>query len=155
MSISSVLQKAPAQYGRAYLHTETDDNDTTYFIVHQLGVIEKAIQALHEYLARKTQEVRKMQRLLRGSPALQEALNYRQIALLIHALKHPGEPYRIEVHRISHNVAYQTARVDLLRLAEMGLLEKLQAKRVFVFVAPNDLEARLRHMANDASARGA
>jgi len=155
LSISSVLKTAPAQYGRAYLYTETDDNDTTYFIVNQLDVIEKAIHALHEHLARKTQEVRKMQRLLRRSPTIQDALNYRQMALLIHALKHPGELYRIEAHRVSHNVAYQTARIDLLRLAEMGLLEKLQAKRAFVFVAPEDLEARLRHMADDRSARGA
>jgi Fic family protein len=153
-SISSVLKKAPAQYGRASLYTETDDNDTMYFIIHQLDVIERAIQALHEYLARKTQEVRKMQRLLRTSPALQGALNYRQMALLIHALKHPGKLYRIQAHRVSHNVTYETARMDLLRLVEMGLLEKLQAKRAFVFAAPEDLEARLCSMADNRSVRG-
>jgi Fic family protein len=48
VSISRLLRQAPAQYARAYRHTETDDNDTTYFIVHQLEVIQQAIAALHE-----------------------------------------------------------------------------------------------------------
>ena len=37
-SISSVLTNAPGQYARSFLHTETDDNDLTYFIEHQLDV---------------------------------------------------------------------------------------------------------------------
>ncbi|MHB8551039.1 MAG: Fic family protein, partial [Acidiferrobacterales bacterium] len=34
VSISRLIKPAPAQYGRAYLHSETDNNDTTYFIIH-------------------------------------------------------------------------------------------------------------------------
>ncbi len=56
-SISRVLKKASAQYARAYLYTETDDNDLTYFIDHQLNVIGEAIKAPHEYLAQKTREI--------------------------------------------------------------------------------------------------
>ena len=37
ISISHILRKAPAQYGRAYLFTETDGGDTTYFLIHQLA----------------------------------------------------------------------------------------------------------------------
>ena len=58
VSISSLLKKAPAKYVRAYLHTETDDNDATYFILHQLGIITRAIATLHEYLALKAAEKR-------------------------------------------------------------------------------------------------
>ena len=51
LPISRILQQAPAQYGRAFLETETDEGDTTYFLIHQLQVIERAIDDLHVYLA--------------------------------------------------------------------------------------------------------
>ena len=37
VSISHILRQAPAQYVKAYLHSETN-NDTTFFLLHQLGV---------------------------------------------------------------------------------------------------------------------
>ncbi len=82
LSISHVLRKAPSQYVRAYLHTETDGNDTTYFIIHQLDVIHKSITALHEYLDRAAKEQRTTEKLLTASPKLRDRLNHRQIALL-------------------------------------------------------------------------
>ena len=47
-----------------------------------------------------------------------DLFNHRQIALVRHALKHPGHRYTIASHRRSHNVVYQTARSDLLDLAK-------------------------------------
>src|SRR5207302_11428896 len=40
LSISRILQNAPAKYTRAFLLTETDERDATYFIVYQLEVLE-------------------------------------------------------------------------------------------------------------------
>lgn len=147
LSISHILRKAPAQYVRAYLHAETDDNDTTYFIIHQLGVIRKAISALHDYLDRTVKEQRTTGRLLASSPKLRDKLNHRQIALLTHALKHPGERYRVEGHQRSHVVVYETARSDLLDLAKLGLLEKTRSGRAFVFTAPENLRERIDKLA--------
>jgi hypothetical protein len=56
------------QYARAYLYTETDDNDLTHFIDHQLNVICEAIKALHKYLAEKTREIADTRRLIASSP---------------------------------------------------------------------------------------
>lgn len=147
LSISHFLRKAPAQYVRAYLHTETDDNDTTYFLIHQLEVIRKAISGLHEYLARKVAEQKMTEQLLAGSSKLRNRLNHRQLALITHALKHPGESYKIEAHQRSHAVVYQTARSDLLTLNELGLLEKQKAGRGFVFYAPANLKERIATLA--------
>ena len=147
LSISHILRKAPVQYVRAYLHSETDDNDTTYFIIHQLEVIRKAVAALHDYLDRTAKERRATERLLASSPELRDTLNHRQVALLTHALKHPGERYKIEGHQRSHRVVYETARSDLLRLAELGLLAKSRSGRAFVFTASDDLRDRIDHLA--------
>lgn len=57
MSISRILRKARAQYARSYLYTETDDNDTTYFLLYQLRVLLRAINhALKTATARYTVE---------------------------------------------------------------------------------------------------
>ena len=37
ISISQIIRKAPIKYGRAFLYTETDDNDLTYFILYHLA----------------------------------------------------------------------------------------------------------------------
>ena len=147
LSISHILRKTPAQYVRAYLHTETDDNDATYFIIHQLEVVRKSISTLHEYLDRTVKEQRATARLLASSRKLRDKLNHRQIALLTHALRHPGERYRVEGHQRSHAVVYETARSDLLGLAKLGLLVKSQSGRAFVFTAPNDLRERIDKLA--------
>ncbi|HDJ86051.1 MAG TPA: Fic family protein [Chromatiales bacterium] len=143
VSISRLLRRAPARYSRAYLYTETDDNDATYFIIHQLGVIEQAIAALYEYLDRKAVERRSAENLLRHAPGLSADLNHRQVALLSHALRHPGHDYTVESHRRSHRVTTQTARTDLLRLAGGGLLEQRKRGRAFVFRVPDDLRGRI------------
>jgi Fic family protein len=140
ISISRILKKSPGQYGRSFLHTETDANDLTYFILYQLSVIRRAIDDLQEYLRRKVAEVRQVDALLQQS----EDLNYRQLALLSHALKHPGTRYTIQSHQRSHRVSYQTARTDLLRLAELDLLTQRKRGRTFFFSAPDDLAERLR-----------
>jgi len=146
-SISHILRKAPARYMRAYLYTDTDQNDTTYFLLHQLSTIRKAIVALHEYLARKTGEQKETERLLAGSPKLRTRFNHRQVALLTHALKNQGEGYRVDAHQRSHNVVYQTARSDLLDLQSLGLLERQKQGNAHVFFAPEDLRDRLGQLA--------
>lgn len=143
LSISSVLKKAPAQYNRAYLYTETDESDLGYFISHQLDAICKAVDGLREYLARKSREQRQVESLLRPDSALALRLNHRQRALLLHALRNPDSIYRIAEHQRKHQVTYQTARTDLLGLAGEGLVHQRRHGRLFAFEPVTDLAARL------------
>ncbi|WP_407279717.1 Fic family protein [Aromatoleum evansii] len=143
LSISHFLRRAPRQYVQAYLQTETDHNDTTYFVLHQLDIIRRSIAALHEYLARKTLEQKDAERMLASAGILRSALNHRQVALLTHALRHPGEAYRVGKHQSVHNVVYQTARADLLDLERLGLLEKVKQGNAFVFYPVADLNERI------------
>lgn len=143
ISISRVIKKAPAKYMQAYLHTETDANDVTYFVIHQLGVIREAIKDLHEYLKLKAQKLKEASSLVDQSH-LQKALNHRQLALLQHALRRPGAEYTIKSHQGSHGVTYQTARTDLLKLSdEWRLLLKVKVGKKDIFIAPSDLEKRV------------
>jgi Fic family protein len=142
ISISQIIRKAPVKYGRAFLHTETDDNDLTYFILYHLDVIQRAIEELHKYIKRKTEKLQAIERQLRGVAVL----NYRQRALISHALRHPHYKYTIKSHQISHNVVYQTSRTDLLDLERRGLLKSNKIGKTWYFTPVNDLEEKLAEL---------
>ncbi len=140
LPISRILQQAPAQYARAFLETETDEGDTTYFILHQLRVIEQAIDDMHRYLRRKADEIKEVEALIHGN----EGFNNRQLALLSDALRHPGRTYSFKVHAEIHRVTHETARSDLSLLRRRGFLERRKIGREYVFEPPTDLPQRLK-----------
>jgi Fic family protein len=144
LSISSILREAPAQYMRAYLYTETDESDATYFVDHQLDVILASINGLHGYLARKREAQHLAETLLKPGSKLARTLNHRQRALLLNALRHPDKPFTIEGHRRSHDVTYATARADLLGLAKEKLMSQYKHGRSFVFIPAANLSDRLK-----------
>ena len=140
ISISEVLRRAPTQYYRAFLYTETDENDLTYFLIHQCDVIRKAIDALHDYISRKSREIRESESLLREW----RHLNHRQQAIISHALRHTASSYTIESHQRSHNTSYNTARADLQSLVAEGLLEQHTQGRKMVFYPSPRLAGTIR-----------
>ena len=116
LSISRILAKAPAKYTRAFLLTETDGEDTTYFIVYQLEVIERAVRELHTYMRRKVKEVRDVERLLKGS----SDFNHRQLALLGNAIRTSDASYSFQSHAASHSVTHETAEMTSCLLLSGG-----------------------------------
>lgn len=140
LSISRILREAPGRYNRAFLLTETDEGDTTYFIIHQLEVIERAIDALHRYLRRKVAEVRDVEKLVRGSGDF----NRRQTDLLGGALRDADRVYTFRSHAQVHGVTHETARSDLRDLADRGLLEVEREGNLYRFRPPADLADRLK-----------
>ena len=143
LSISKILRQGPSKYTRSFLLTETDDLDATYFILFQLNVIERAIEELHKYLRRKIQEVRKVERALRGA----DHFNHRQLALLSDAIRHPDRTYTFRSHAMTHNVTQETARTDILQLLKKGLLARRKSGRQHIFEAAPDLSDRLTALA--------
>lgn len=140
LSISRILRDAPARYSRSFLFTETDERDTTYFIVYQLEAIQRAVEQLHRYLRKQINDVREVERLLRGS----DHFNHRQLALLGNAVRTPDARYSFQAHAASHGVTHETARNDLIPLVEMGLLDRRRQGRRYLFTPPMDLPKRLK-----------
>ncbi len=143
VSISRILRAAPTKYGRAFLYAETDENDLTYFIVHQLDVIRRSISDLQRHIQSRVKGLEYVERQLRNSDLASE-LNHRQLTLLRHAMNHPGYIYTVKQHGNTHGVAYDTARKDLAELSEnYGLIMKVKQGKKYLFVAPSDLQNRL------------
>lgn len=146
LSVSSILRKAPAQYAKSYLYVETDESDATYFVVYQLSVIEKAIQALHDYLARKMSETREVADLFHGSLLLNE----RQLTIVRDALRDPTELFTIAVQARRFAVTYESARSDLTKLQNLGLFSRVRSGKKYVFRPEADLPKLLRGLAESA-----
>jgi Fic family protein len=130
LPISRLLRQAPAKYGRSFLYCEQDEGDLTYFIIYQLGIIQRAITDLQAYLERKVAESKRIQEAL---TLLSQRFNYRQVALLGHAINKPYAQYTVQSHSRSHNVVPQTARIDLQGLEREGLLNRNPFKRGYAW----------------------
>ncbi len=140
LTISRILKKAPAQYGRSFLLTEQDEGDLTHFFVYHLGVINRAISDLHEYLAEKTAQLREMTRAIQAVPG---EYNHRQLALLEYAIREPGASFTTRSHARSHHISGETARQDLMNLEERALVQRFKIGRQFAWAPAPDLQERL------------
>jgi len=143
ISISSVIRRAPKKYGMAFLYSESDEGDLTYFIEHQLGTVETALADLQKYLAIKGRE---LDALGQTMGALQERLNRRQMPIIQEGLKRTTARFLIASHAELHSVSYLTARSDLEGLSKLGLLTKTKDGVQSVFLVPRDLPARLSRL---------
>ncbi len=132
VSISRVIKKAPTKYGMAYLHTETDGADLTYFIIHQLGIVKNAIEDVQLYLAKKAEELNQLQNLI-SRKGEGQIFNHRQIQILNEAIRNPKSTFTIAEHEKFHRVSYLTARKDLERLFDERLLKKKKKAQTSIY----------------------
>lgn len=141
LSISTVIAGQSIQYSHAFMDTETDENDLTYFILYHLRVIERSIRAFTEYLEEKQQEA--------AGPARSflERYNPRQRAILMRALEQPATIFTFQSHAGSHGIQLATARADILELEKLKLLKGNRKGRRFEFVPAPDIHARLKKLA--------
>lgn len=139
LPISQFLLEAPAQYSRAYQYVTADGNDATHFLLHQLDILLRAADQLHDYL--RFEQTRSLA-LERGAPAVLD-LNDRQAAVIREALAAPDQRFTIARQRREHRISYATARDDLLDLEARALLTKTRTGKKFVFRPAPDLPDRL------------
>jgi fic family protein len=145
ISISRLLKSAPASYCKAYLYTESDDLDMTYFIFYQVDIIKRAIQDLHKYISskqKKTQDF--ISNIISDKNQLLKNLSYRQIQILQKAAKEPGKIFSAKEISNEYVISDNTARKDLNQLAELKLLATLKKGKSTNYISPNDLLERLK-----------
>jgi Fic family protein len=130
MSISRTIVKSPMKYARAYLHTELDENDMTYFIKFQIRTLDIALKELKDYIKRKIQEKEWIYEFIQI-----EGLNHRQVEIIKRFYGNPKLAITINEVKNMFDVVYQTARMDLLQLESMGYLKKHRlGKKKLIFL---------------------
>lgn len=141
MSISKIIIKAPAQYARAYLYTEYDENDLTYFIDYNLKSLELAMLSLQKYIQRKVLEKKNLIHLIQH-----ENINERQAELLKNLIIDNQKSFTIKEVQNKFGVVYQTARVDLLSLQSLGYIKEKKLGKKLIFFREEDLDSKLEKL---------
>lgn len=120
LSISRVIMKTKVQYEKAYLYTEIDDMDVTYFIHYQVKVLLRAFEELKIYVAKKKKEQSKLSKYLKL-----ENINERQ-AILLHKIEDDNNRFfTVKEVENTFNITNQTARADIEELVVKGFLKKV------------------------------
>jgi Fic family protein len=122
LSISNVFLTAPARYTRAFLYSETDRNDMTYFIDFNLEIIGQALDRLRAHVMKKQREERESFRLIETLPGL----SFRQAEILKDFIKHPYRPFTAREVAGAFRVSLPTARHDLEKLTQMGRVRQVK-----------------------------
>lgn len=118
LAISRIIKEHRGNYDRAYLLSETDGNDVTYFIKYILKCIEDSLEEFIKYVERKNKEYEGLMSAYEGYD-----LNMRQRSILSDAVR-SGEPFSISEVQSSYQVSYQTATNDVNKMESLGLLKK-------------------------------
>ena len=140
LSISGVILKSRTAYGKAYLHTEIDNLDLTYFINYKMRVIRLAYESLQSYLKRKIAEKNAASSFMRLG-----GINDRQALILQSVSEEPERVLTVIEIETWFSVANQTARNDLQSLADMHLLRVKQVnKKKQVYIKSEEFDSTIK-----------
>jgi len=117
MSISRMITRAPMKYARAYLYTEQDKNDLTYFIKYNITTISYAKKGLQEYIIRQVAEKQEFYDFKRI-----KGINDRQALILKWLSDDPNKMITIKEVAIRFNITYETGRKDMVDLESKGFI---------------------------------
>ena len=138
-AISSIIVEEKIQYGKSYLHTESDSGDTTYFDLYNLKILERAVERLGEYVNRRRAELLAFEKRIADS----HIFNHRQTWILNEIARNRSGAVTIADHQERNGVSYLTARNDLETLVALSLLRKEKVGRTSNYVPVRDLVRRL------------
>jgi Fic family protein len=125
LSISKIIQDTKNQYEKAFIYTENDENDLTYFITYNLKVMEKAFDALKNYIQQKQKNHLKIARFIKIPN-----INERQAQLLKLVYDNPEIVFNTKEIENRFRVSNYTARTDLNGLVNLGFLEIIPVNKV-------------------------
>lgn len=140
LSISRIIKDTKTQYEKAFLYTEIDENDLSYFITYHIKTMEKAYEALKVYINRKQQEVFQAAKFMK-IPSVNDRMA--QILKIVH--DDPDRVLNSKEIETRFNISNFTARMDLKMLVEQGFLDVIQVnKKKQSFIKSKNFEKVLK-----------
>lgn len=131
ISISRAILDSRIQYDKAFLKTENDDNDLTYFIMYSIKSLRVAFESLVRYRDKKKEEREKSN--LIAYKLIQKGLHKRQADLIGYLYSKETNRVNISSYSEKHDIVRQTARKDLNDLEKLGLIEEEKIGRNVYF----------------------
>ena len=126
-SISGVIAEERAKYYKAIRDVEDDDFDMTYFIDYYTGMLARAVKAMEERLVDKVVMEQTLDKLKAAG------MNSRVIEGAKWILTSPNQSITIKAWQKKFGVVLETARQDLFKLEDAGIVHRKLVKRQYVF----------------------
>lgn len=118
LPISRTIKRAHAQYIKAYVYSEQDSQDITYFIDYNIRKIELARREFEEYLNYQSKKNSQMRMISKNK----YELNDRQIKLLQYLCDNPDGRTTNKTHMRINDISRMTAYNDLKYLKKHLLI---------------------------------
>lgn len=125
LSISKIIQGSKNKYEKAYLYTEIDELDLTYFVTYHIEVMHKAFEALKKYIKEKQQENVQVAQFLKLAN-----VNERQAQILKILYDKPDVVFSVKEIANRFLIANFTARTDLTKLVALGYMQMIPVNNV-------------------------
>ncbi|MDR0693764.1 MAG: Fic family protein [Prevotellaceae bacterium] len=139
LSVSRIIYKSKQQYEKAFLYTEYDENDLTYFILYNLRTMKNAFQELKKYLKRKTEETKNVSLVMQ-----RQGIGLRESQVLKIFMDTPQTMLTIKEVENQLAVSNHMARIYLTHLVGLGFLDEIAInKRKSGFVKSSRFEELL------------
>ncbi len=119
LSISIAIKAAPAQYSEAYIFSEQDDNDLTYFVDYNFRKIAQAAENFKKYVSNKLREAREAEEIM----SKHHNLTQRQIKILSLLRENPHKLLNVSLCVKIYEVTKATAIKDLKQLLHLGFVK--------------------------------
>lgn len=118
LPISTVIKKSPVQYKMAYIYTEQDGNDLTYFIDYNIKKIQQSTREMGTYIKQKSDKNKNIYNFAQKN----YQLNDRQLQLLQYLHENKGSKTTSTIHKNVNQVSKITAINDLKTMVKLRLL---------------------------------
>jgi Fic family protein len=129
LPISAIIKKSPAQYKMAYVYSEQDENDLTYFIDYNIKKIKQAMEDFQSYVEIQSKNNQKINKEVK----VKYKFNERQVQVLQYLCGDQDERTNMKTHMNIFQVAKMTAIKDLKDLEDKGFLNGQKEGRNFFY----------------------
>ncbi|WP_024997986.1 Fic family protein [Prevotella falsenii] len=145
LSISRIICRSKSQYEKAFLYTENDDLDLSYFINYNLVVMKKAYEELKMYLQKKMREQKEFFTFRKITE-----INERQAQIIKILNERPTSIFTVKELTNRFGVTSKTARTDLQGLVTIGLMAKSPMnKRKVGYIRSEKFDEELQKLTNE------
>ncbi len=132
ISVSRAIKQSRKAYDNAFLHSENDDCDMTYFLFYIAETFKKSILQFMEYFEKKIKEANELIKVT----SLLSKFNTRQVVLLKYFLTRSDEYTDVITHQNKHGISRPTAYNDLSFLVKKGYLAETRKGKRLIYM-PN------------------